>query len=70
VTEPQQTGLDAHIGRLRRQQARDRRQQRLSALSARMVNMRRGWLLIRVEDGSPITVREARMLADAVVEQL
>lgn len=67
---PQLTGVDSHISRLKAQQARDRRHQRLLALSARMVNMRRGWLLIRVEDGSPTSIREAKLLADEVIEQL
>lgn len=66
----QEAGLERHISRLRAQQKEQHRTQRLAALSARMVNMRSGWLLVRVEDGSPTSVREAKMLADGMIEQL
>ena len=67
--KPQQ-GMDAHISRLRRRQKAEQRQQRIAALSGRMVNMRSGWLLVYVEDGSPVSFREAKMLADGMIEQL
>lgn len=70
MTEPQQNGLDAHIGRLRAQQREQRRQQRVSALSGRMANMKYGWLLVFVEDGSPRSVRRVKLLADGTVTQL
>ena len=70
VTEPQQTGLDSHISRLRAQQREQRRQQRVSALSGRMANMKYGWLLVFVEDGSPRSVRRVKLLADGTVTQL
>jgi len=64
------TGIDAHISRLREQQKAQHRQQRMAALSAHMLNMRSGWLLVRVEDGSPASVREAKLLADGTTVQL
>jgi hypothetical protein len=70
VTEPQQTGLDSHISRLRAQQGEQRRKQRMAALSGRMANMKYGWLLVFVEDGSPRSVRRVKMLADGTVTQL
>jgi len=42
----------------------------MAALSAHMLNMRSGWLLVRVEDGSPASVREAKLLADGTTVQL
>jgi hypothetical protein len=62
--------IESHVSRLREQQKQHHRAQRLVALSARMVNMREGWLLIRVEDGSPVSIRAAKLLADGVTIQL
>ena len=70
MTEPQQTGLERHISRLKAQQQESRRKDRIATLSARIANMRYGWLLICVEDGSPRSVRRVKMLADGTVESL
>lgn len=64
------TGLDAHISRLQEQQKAQRRRDRMGALSGRMANMKYGWLLVFVEDGSPRSVRPVKMLADGTITQL
>ncbi len=63
-------GIDQHCSRLRARQDRDRRQERLKALSGHMVNMKCAWLLVLVEDGSPRSFRQVKMLADGETIQL
>lgn len=69
VSEPQ-SGLDRYIDRLKEQQRQTRRKQRIGALSAHMANMRHGWLLVYVKDGSPVSVREAKLLPEGQIIQL
>ncbi len=63
-------GINGHISRLRALQKEAHRQQRIAALSARMVNMKSGWLLVKVEDGSPASIRQVKLLADGMTVQL
>ena len=65
-----QTGLDRHIARLREVQRQKQHGERMAALSARCANMKRGWLLVKVEDGSPRSIRRVKVLADGITIQL
>jgi hypothetical protein len=61
-------GLQRHCSRLRGKQ--DVRQERIRALSGHMANISRAWLLVLVEDGSPRSFRQVKMLADGETIQL